>query len=153
LQDASTQLLFEYIIQPKAVKSDLAVILDGTLKVSIATQPLPVPPLRLRFSRPVSDLPDPDPPPAQIVQALSRLMLYRMQEKAREEINNGRIENATRHLQALASNLLTQGERSLAQTILLEVDHLKRRNVLSSEGSKKLNYGTRALVNAPPKKE
>jgi Ca-activated chloride channel family protein len=109
--------------------------------------------LRLRFSRPVSDLPDPDPPPAQIVQALSRLMLYRMQEKAREEINNGRIENATRHLQALASNLLTQGERSLAQTILLEVDHLKRRNVLSSEGSKKLNYGTRALVNAPPKKE
>jgi Ca-activated chloride channel family protein len=153
LQDASTQLLFEYIIQPKAVKSDLAVILDGTLKVSIATQPLPVPPLRLRFSRPVSDLPDPDPPPAQIVQALSRLMLYRMQEKAREEINNGRIETATRHLQALASNLITQGERSLAQTILLEVDHLKRRNVLSSEGSKKLNYGTRALVNAPPKKE
>ena len=136
LQDASTQLLFEYIIQPKAVKSDLAAVLDGMLKVSVATQPLPVPPLRLRVSRPVSSLPEPDPPPPKIVQALSRLMLYRMQEKAREEINNGRIDLATRHLQNLATNLLSQGERSLAQTILLEVNHLKSKNALSSEGSK-----------------
>jgi hypothetical protein len=80
-------------------------------------------------------------------------MLYRMQEKAREEINHGRIETATRHLQNLASNLLSQGERSLAQTILLEVNHLKNKNALSSEGSKKMTYGTRALLNAPPKKE
>jgi Ca-activated chloride channel homolog len=153
LQDASTQLLFEYIIQPKAVKSDLAAVLDGTLKISIASQPLPVPPLDLRISRPVSDVPGSDPPPAVIVQALSRLMLYRMQERAREEIKNGRIETATRHLETLASNLLSQGERSLAQTILLEVNHLQRKNVLSPEGSKKMNYGTRALLNAPPKKE
>ncbi len=153
LQDASTQLLFEYIIQPKAVKSDLAAVLDGMLKVSVAAQPLPVPPLRLRVSRPVSALPEPEPPPPKIVQALSRLMLYRMQEKAREEINNGRIDSATRHLQNLATNLLSQGERSLAQTILLEVNHLKSKNALSSEGSKKMTYGTRALLNAPPKKE
>lgn len=153
LQDASTQLLFEYIIQPKAVKSDLAAVLDGMLKVSVANQPLPVPALRLRVSRPVSDLPEPDPPPPKIVQAMSRLMLYRMQEKAREEINNGRIDQATRHLQNLATNLLSQGERSLAQTILLEVNHLKSKNALSSEGSKKMTYGTRALLNAPPKKE
>ena len=153
LQDASTQLLFEYIIQPKAVKSDLAAVLDGILKVSVAAQPLPVPPLRLRVSRPVSARPEPEPPPPKIVQALSRLMLYRMQEKAREEINNGRIDQATRHLQNLATNLLSQGERSLAQTILLEVNHLKSKNALSSEGSKKMTYGTRALLNAPPKKE
>ena len=153
LQDASTQLLFEYIIQPKAVKSDLAAILDGTLKVSIASQALPVPPLRLRLSPSVVDSPETVPPPSKIVQALSRLMLYRMQERARQEIKNGRIETATRQLQTLASNLLSQGERSLAQTILLEVDHLKKQNDLSSEGSKKMNYGTRALLNAPPKKE
>ncbi|HJS17267.1 MAG TPA: VWA domain-containing protein [Anaerolineales bacterium] len=153
LQDASTQILFEYIIQPKAVKSDVATILDGTLRVSISSQPLPVPPLRLQLRRPVSDLPGPEPPPPKIVQALSKLMLFRMQERAREEVKNGRIDTATRHLQVLASNLLSQGERSLAHTILLEVDHLQRQNDLSSEGSKKMNYGTRALVNAPPKKE
>jgi len=49
--------------------------------------------------------------------------------------------------------LLTQGERSLAQTILLEVEHLQNQNGLTIEGSKKIKYGTRALFNAPSKKE
>ncbi len=153
LQDASTQVIFEYIIHPKAVKSDLLTVLTGTLKVSIASLPMPVPVLQMQLKRPVSDTPDADPPPAQIVQALSRLMLYRMQERARTEIDNGHIDTATRHLKILASNLLSQGERSLAQTIMLEVDHLQKQSALSAEGSKKMNYGTRALVVASPKKE
>ena len=153
LQDASTQVIFEYIIQPKAVKSDLLAILNGTLKVAIASQPMPVPALRLNLNRPVDDVPEADPPPPKIVQALSRLMLFRMQERVRTEIENGRIDTATRHLKILASNLLSQGERSLAQTILLEVDHLQKQNGLSAEGSKKMKYGTRALVVASPKKE
>lgn len=153
LQDASTQVIFEYIIQPKAVKSDWLTVLNGTLKVSIASQPMPVPALPLQLKRPISDTPEMEPPPQVIVQALSRLMLYRMQERARDEIEKGHIDKATRHLQVLASNLLTQGERSLAHTILLEVDHLQKQSALSPEGSKKMNYGTRALVIASPKKE
>ena len=153
LQDASTQILFEYIIQPKAVKSDLTDILRGTLKVSIASQLLPVPPLQLHARLPVSETAEQGPPDERIVQALSRLMLFRLQERAREEARNGRIDSATRHLQTLASNLISQGERGLAQTIMLEVDHLQKHSALSSEGSKKMNYGTRALLNAPPKKE
>jgi Ca-activated chloride channel homolog len=153
LQDASTQVLFEYIIQPKAVKSNLTEILHGTLKVSIASQQFPVPPLLLQVKLPAIRIAEEDPPDERIVQALSRLMLYRMQERAREEIQNGRIDSATRHLQTLASNLTSQGERGLAQTILLEVDHLQKHSALTSEGSKKMNYGTRALLNASPKKE
>jgi Ca-activated chloride channel family protein len=153
LQDASTQIIFEYIIQPKAVKSDLLTVLDGTLKVAIASQTMPVPTLKLQLKRPISDTPDSDPPPPEIVQALSRLMLFRMQERARNEIENGNIDTATRHLKLLASNLLSQGERSMAQTIMLEVDHLQKQNALSAEGSKKMNYGTRALVAVSPKKE
>jgi Ca-activated chloride channel family protein len=153
LQDASTQVIFEYIIHPKAVKSDLLTVLRGTLKVSIASHPMPVPPLQMQLQRPIANTPETEPPPQEIVQALSRLMLYRMQERAREEIEKGNIDKATRHLQVLASNLLTQGERNLAQTILLEVDHLQRKSALSAEGSKKMNYGTRALVMASPKKE
>ena len=153
LQDASTHVIFEYIIQPKAVKSDLLTVLNGTLKVAIASQSRPVPALPLRLKRPVSDVPETEPPPAEIVQALSRLMLFRMQERARDEVEKGHIETATRHLKILASNLFTQGERSLAQTILLEVDHLQKQSALSAEGSKKMNYGTRALVVASPKKE
>ena len=153
LQDASTQILFEYIIQPKAVKSDLTEILNGALKVSITSLPQPVPPVRLQVKLPVSESPEQKPPDKRIVQALSRLMLYRMQERAREEVRDGHIDSASQHLQTLASNLISQGERGLAQTILLEVDHLQKHSALTSEGSKKMNYGTRALLNAPPKKE
>jgi Ca-activated chloride channel family protein len=153
LQDATTSVLFEYIIQPKAVKSDSLTILNGTLKVSIASHPSPVPPLRIHLKRPVSNSPEVEPPPPKIVQALSRLMLYRMQERARKEIEKGNIDTATRQLQTLASNLLAQGERSLAQTILLEVTSLQQKNTLSDEGSKKIKYGTRALFLESPKKE
>jgi len=153
LQDTSTRVLFEYIIQPSAVQSDVLTFLDGMLKVPVASHPIPVPPLRLRIQRTVSETTGDEPPPPQIVQALSRLMLYRMQERARKEIEKGNIDTATRRLQALASNLLTQGERGLAHTIMLEVDNLQKQSTLSEEGSKKIKYGTRALFTAPPKKE
>ena len=153
LQDAPTRVIFEYVIQPTAVKSELRTILDGTLKVAISSKPLPVPPLRMHLQRSVSDDPETDTPPAEVVQALSRLMLYRMQEKAREEIEKGNLEAGTRQLQTLAANLLTQGERSLAQTIMLEVEQIRKTEGLSEEGSKKIKYGTRALFIAPPKKE
>ena len=153
LQDTATRVIFEYIIQPKAVKSNSMTFLDGSLRVAIASHPMPVPALQLHLERPVSDSPEAEPPPPEIVQALARLMLYRMQERARKEIELGHIDTATRQLQALASNLLTQGERSLAQTILLEVDHLQKKHTLSGEGSKKISYGTRALSYASPNKE
>lgn len=153
LQDSATSVLFEYIIQPKAVKSDSLTILNGMLKVSISSHPSPVPPLKIHLQRPVSNSPEVEPPPPKIVQALSRLMLYRMQERARKEIEKGNIDTATRQLQTLASNLLAQGERSLAQTILLEVNNLQHKNTLSEEGGKKIKYGTRALFLESPKKE
>jgi Ca-activated chloride channel homolog len=153
LQDTATRIIFEYIIQPKAVKSDTVTFLDGALKVLIASQPFPVPALRLQLKCPVLDLPETLEPPQEVVQALSRLMLYRMQDRARKEIDKGNFDTATRQLQTLAANLLSQGERSLAQTIMLEVNHLQQKQTLSAEGSKKINYGTRALFLAPSKKE
>jgi len=153
LQDTSTRVIFEYIIHPKAVKSDIVTVVDGSLDVMIVAHPLPVPELSMRLQRPIIDDPDPDTPPPKIVAALSSLMLYRMQERARKEIDKGNIDLATRQLQNLASNLLTQGERSLAQTIMLEVDNLQQNNALTAEGSKKINYGTRALFSAPSKKK
>ena len=153
LQDASTRVIFEYIIQPKAVKSDKTTIMDGKLKVSISQTSLPVPPLNICFQRSVSAQPDPNPPPPEIVQALSKLMLYRMQERARTEIEKGNLEAGTRQLQTLAANLLTQGERSLAQTIMLEVNRIQHQNGISEEGGKEIKYGTRALLLTQPKKE
>jgi Ca-activated chloride channel homolog len=153
LQDTSTRIIFEYIIQPIAVKSDLANVLDGTLKVSIASHPMPVPPFRVKLQHPVAEVPEEGTPAPEIVQSLSRLMLYRMQERARNEIEKGNIEAGTRQLQTLAANLLSQGERSLAHTINLEVNRIQQDKGISNEGRKKIKYGTRALFLAPPKKE
>lgn len=153
LQDTAIRVIFEYIIEPKAVKSNVLTFLEGSLKVMIASLPTPVPTFRMHLQRPVSEQAETEAPPLEVVKALSRLMLYRMQDRARTEIEKGNIDTATRQLQSLAANLLSQGERSLAQTIMLEVDHLQQKNTLSAEGSKKINYGTRALFLAPSKKE
>ncbi len=153
LQDMPTRAIFEYIIQPKAVKSEALTFMDGTLKVSMGTQPLPIPPWRIRLTSSVSDTPPAGSPPAEIHQALSRLTLYRMQERARKEIERGNFDTATRQLQMLADNLMSQGERSLAHTVAFELDSLKNQRSLSEEGSKKMKYGTRSLFLASPKKE
>jgi Ca-activated chloride channel family protein len=153
LQDTSTRVIFEYIIRLAEVKSKPVTVLDGTLRVSIASSPLPVPPFRLLIQRPVSDKTEAESPPPEIVQALSRLMLYRMQDRARQEIEKGNIEAGTRQLQMLAANLASQGERSLARTIAFEVERIQQDKGISAEGRKRIKYGTRALFLAPPKKE
>jgi Ca-activated chloride channel family protein len=146
LRDTPLNVLFEFVVQPPAVKEDLAVILDGNLKVSIATQPLPVPPRRLYLTRPVRNEAGTEPPPATILRALSRLTLYRLQEKARSEAESGHYDRASRHLQNLATHLLSQGERELAKTAIIEAENLERMHAWSSEGSKEIKYRTRALL-------
>jgi Ca-activated chloride channel family protein len=89
------------------------------------------------------------PPPVGILRALSRLTLYRLQERAREEAQAGHYENATRHLKNLAQHLLSQGEKDLAKTTLLEANNLEHMQALSRNGGKEIKYGTRALLCQP----
>jgi len=59
------------------------------------------------------------------------LTLYRIQEKARAEVASGEYDKASMHLQKLATHLLADGERNLAHTILLEVEHVEREKAFS----------------------
>jgi len=77
---------------------------------------------------------------------LISLNLYRMQEKAQEDVEAGKYDDASRRLQHLATHLLSQGERSMAKTVLLEAEHLRNQQALSEEGRKNIKYGTRALL-------
>jgi Ca-activated chloride channel family protein len=95
---------------------------------------------------------DAEPPPAEIVNALSKLILYRLQEQARQEAQAGDFEHAAEHLQYLATHLLARGERELAKTALLEADHLRRQEDFSKVGIKEIKYGTRALLTAGERK-
>lgn len=146
LRDEPLQALFEILVEPGALNADTVTILNGSLKVSIPARPIPVPPIRLRLVRDVRSSGAADPPPTRILSALSRLNLYRMQERARAAADAGEFDAAVRHLRSLATHLLSQGEHSLAKTALFEAENLERMHAWSNGGGKNLKYGTRALL-------
>jgi Ca-activated chloride channel family protein len=146
MQDTPLNVLFEFLVQPSASKAEMVTLLDGALKVVITSNPIPVPPIRLKFEREAGEIPQNDPPPPAILNALSKFTLYRMQERAREEADAQNYESATRHLKNLASLLLTQGEKDLAKTALLEAENMERLKSFSQDGGKEIKYGTRALL-------
>ncbi len=85
-------------------------------------------------------------PPLELLDALSKLMLYRLQDKAREAIEMGDIAQATRSLEYLATRLFEHGEEELGNAALQEARQIAHTQVLSEEGAKRLKYGTRALM-------
>ena len=148
LQDTPLTILFEFLIEPSAVQNESVTLLDGSLRPSITARPNPIPPIRLRIMRDVRVDAASEPPPGKILSSLSRLTLYRMQERARAESEQGNYDSAAKHLKNLATHLLSQGERLLASTVLFEAENIKKIHTLSEEGSKQIKYGTRALLMA-----
>ena len=146
LRDTPLTVIFEFVVQPAASKPERVKLLDGYLKAAVAARPTPIPPLRIRFEQDAADTAGDAPPPVGILRALSRLTLYRLQERAREEAQAGHYESATRHLKNLAQHLLSQGEKELAKTTLLEANNLEHMQALSKNGGKEIKYGTRALL-------
>ena len=67
-------------------------------------------------------------------------------ERAHVAANEGRFDEAARHLQNLATHLLSQGETSIAKTAMLEAQSLENMRAWSESGSKDIKYKTRALL-------
>ncbi len=87
--------------------------------------------------------------PPTIVTALGKLAIFKMQEKAMVDLENGQISAATQRLETMATRLLNLGETDLARAALLEAGRLARTGDLSAEGRKKIRYGTRSLSILP----
>lgn len=145
LHDEPLSVLVELRIGPQPEGRDTVDILQGQLEVSSALAQIPIPPIRLNLALAIKDSPTPEPPPAAIIQAISKLTLYRIQEKARAEVAAGEYDKASDHLQKLATHLLAQGERGLAHTIMFEAEHIEKEKSFSESGEKQIKYGTRAL--------
>jgi Ca-activated chloride channel family protein len=94
----------------------------------------------------ITENPPRDEPPNAIMDALSKLTLYRLQEKAKDALDRGDIEEATKRLENLATRLLELGEDSLANQTLSEAQQIKSTKVLSEKGRKTIKYETRALL-------
>jgi Ca-activated chloride channel family protein len=88
-------------------------------------------------------------PPVELLDALSKLMLYRLQDRARDAIESGNVPEATRTLEYLATRLLEAGQEELGQAALHEARRVAQTQALSEEGAKHLKYGTRALMPQP----
>lgn len=83
--------------------------------------------------------------PSTIVTALGKLAIFKLQEKALFDLEQGEVVMATRRLETMATRLLNIGEADLARSALSEAGRLAHTGNLSAEGRKKIRYGTRSL--------
>jgi len=142
----SLVVLFEFVVQPIPQGVEQVRLSDGRVKMEIPSASVSFERLFLKLKRPVSDNPEIELPPAPIVEAMSKLTLYRLQERARQEVEAGSVQKATKHLQYLATHLLAQGDRELAHTVLVEAEHIQQSRRFSKDGDKRIKYGTRGLL-------
>jgi Ca-activated chloride channel family protein len=89
------------------------------------------------------------PVPSNIVSILSKVSIFKMQEKTMDELEQGEVERASQRLETMATRLLNLGENELAKAALLEAGRIARTGHLSPEGRKKIRYGTRSLATLP----
>jgi Ca-activated chloride channel family protein len=144
--DRSLSVLFEFMVDSILEEREELILTDGNLQMVIPSLPIPKTVSRFTLSRKVAVDPEINPPPRILVQAMSRLSLYQMQEKARQELDDGQLEKATQRLRHLSQNLLNSGEAELAHTVLLEIENMEKTQMLSESAQKQIKYGTRALV-------
>jgi Ca-activated chloride channel family protein len=83
--------------------------------------------------------------PTNLVTALGKLAIFRMQEQVYDALESGDSDAASQKLEIVATRLLDLGELELANAARLEAGRLARSGMLSPSGRKKLKYGTRSL--------
>ncbi len=81
---------------------------------------------------------------------LERLVAYRLQSSAWQDVEAGRLDEATRRLQMAGTRLFDAGEVALAQTVQEEATRLLRSGSTSDEGRKRIKFGTRGLMGRGP---
>ncbi|MCX6034638.1 MAG: VWA domain-containing protein, partial [Chloroflexi bacterium] len=146
VRKTSLRVLMEFVVQPQNVQQKAVTLFDGKILVTLTDDHSPAVPIPIRLIRSVTDEESIGVPPTEIMEALSHLRLYRLQEQARLEVTAGEYDQASVHLQSLATHLLAQGERGLARLALLEAEHIQQNKSFSQQGRKEIKYGTRALL-------
>lgn len=139
-------LLMEFVIPSVTEDTYRFPLTSGELNMVLpfdatATRKIPVTVSRLVGKNDENEM----PPPA-LFSALTQLTLYRMQDKASQEVTEGKVAQASLRLQRLATQLFSLGEVGLAQTALMEADRIQQTHMLSAEGEKAIKYGTRSFL-------
>lgn len=149
IRSLPVSIMFEFLIPPN-MDGDQVALASLNLEANVVALNLPGVEAAAELKLPVCIDPSSQQPPAIILNALSKLNLYRLQEMARQEADQGKTEQATRRLELLGSYLLADGEGELAAVAFEEAGQLRQTRNLSSAGRKRLRYGTRALTQLTP---
>lgn len=140
-------ILFEVVIKEIPIEQKELDLVKGMLNYEIPRHTVKTKYVnRLQFMRPVTSDPIKALPPTDILNAITLLSLYMMQERSSEEMGKGDVNSAARHMEYLATNLLHKGEQDLALSVLDEVKHIRNNQSFSEEGEKRIKYGTRSLL-------
>jgi Ca-activated chloride channel family protein len=140
-------ILFEFTINDIARHENHLALARGFMNYEIPRHKLKKRYIsRLIFDRQISSSPIRSFPPTSILNAITLLSLYQMQERAREEMMNGDLNSAARHMENLATHLLQKGERKLAQSVLDEVANIRNNQSFNEADEKRIKYGTRSLL-------
>ncbi len=142
--DEPITLMIEFVVmQPEAGERRLA-------QLNLEAESLDKSEQRIHLRRDVvmtfrTQPPEPTPVPSRLLNLLSRLSIFRLQEKAWEAVEAGDTQQATHLLQAAATRLFDMGYKDLAQAAMLEVGRISGGESPTMGGRKKLRYGTRSL--------
>lgn len=147
--DRRLQVLLEFLVDPLPATQEEVLLARLRWQMFVPSRPVPQCRFQMELGRPVAEQVEETEPPQAIVEAMSRLVLYRLQAAAQEDVRQGDFRRATRRLKNLATHLLSQGETELAKTVLLEANRLEQGRGLSEDGKKQIKYGTRALLLPP----
>ncbi len=138
-------VIMEFLVPPISGETPMVRLAHGFITLESPYWEVPIR-MFVQLDCPVRYNPEVSYPPAEIVQAMSQLVLYRIQEKARIEVDKGNITAAFKRLQYLASHLMSQGNKDLARIVLREAENIQRNKQFSNDGDKKIKYGTRAFL-------
>ena len=82
----------------------------------------------------------------EVKSVIERVSAFKLQARAWQDIAAGDVKSGTRRLAAVSTRLLSMGQVDLAQEVQREVRNLEQRGTASSEGKKRIKYGTRGLT-------
>lgn len=142
--DKPHQLLLELLVKPLPDQIETFLIADTNLRVKRRNSSFNIP---IALNRPIiSKKEEVEPPPEMLYRAISRLTLYRLQEKAKDDLKKGKPDVAYQRMINLASHLMSKGEDNLAKIAMEEADHIKSHHTFSPDGKKQIKYGTRRMM-------
>jgi hypothetical protein len=142
--DRPPAALLELVVppRPEGTYRLAQVTLRGQPSGSQAEQAVHTEDILVRYTETPSLARQTDPELMSVVQAVSA---FKLQSQAMEEAERGNVAQATRRLRTAGERLIEMGQDDLGQTMLVEADLLEQEGQMSSEGTKKLRYGTRKL--------